>query len=59
MKRYERFPKVFNAWWESMSGEQGYSGILEDDDFKHECYLAWKAGRTYERDIHIYTGNTL
>ncbi len=49
MKRHERFPKEFNDWWYKEDGKDRYIGILEANDFKHECYLAWKAGRAYER----------
>ncbi|KKM83727.1 hypothetical protein LCGC14_1306270 [marine sediment metagenome] len=46
----KRYPKVFTSYW---NGEtRGYCGILEKDDFKHEAYLAWKAGRAHEKEIH-------
>jgi hypothetical protein len=36
----KRYPKAFNEYWETVE----YCGVNEEDDFKHEAYLAWRAG---------------
>jgi hypothetical protein len=53
MKRYERFPKAFNAWWDALSDEDGYCGINEVDDIKHEVYLGWRAGRLFQYELQL------
>ncbi len=45
----KRYPKAFTEHWNSET--DGYCGILEEDDFKHEAYLAWKAGRKHEAKL--------
>lgn len=36
----KRYPKAFTEYWDTVE----YSGINDEDDFKHEAYLAWRAG---------------
>ena len=40
MRTKKRYPKAFNQYWENVE----ICGIMEEDDFKEEAYLAWKAG---------------
>jgi len=45
----KRYPKAFTKYWNEEN--EGYCGILEEDDFKHEACLAWKDGRRNPENV--------
>ena len=43
----KRYPKAFTEYWDTVE----ICGIDDYDDFKHEAYLAWKAGTKHRGRI--------
>ena len=39
-KHKRRYPKAFTKYWDNVET----CGIMEEDDFKEDVYLGWKAG---------------